>query len=279
MCRWLAYIGSPLFIDTLVVKPRHSLLAQSLDTKMNFRADGSPWATNGDGFGVGWYGSRETPGLYRDTHPAWNDVNLHELTGQIRAHTFFAHIRATTTGQVQRANCHPFKHGRWLFQHNGHVDGFERIRRDLQLDIAPELYPHLQGTTDSETLFLLALTYGLTEDPAAAFARMVGRVERAYLEHEMEEELQISCAATDGDAVYTLRYCNSDDAAKSQFFARGAAAIDDIKDGSHLMPTDAVVIVSEPLDELSDVWVEVPESSMLVVRRGEVTQHEFAPAA
>ena len=75
--------------------------------------------TNGDGFGVGWYGSPPLPGVFHSTDPAWHDRNLRELAGQASAGRVFAHIRATTGTAVQQTNCHPFRHGRWLWMHNG----------------------------------------------------------------------------------------------------------------------------------------------------------------
>lgn len=83
MCRWLAYAGAPVFLDSLVSAPEHSLIAQSL------RARQSVATTNGDGFGIGWYGDRPEPGLFRDTLPAWNDGNLLSLCEQIRSRLFF----------------------------------------------------------------------------------------------------------------------------------------------------------------------------------------------
>jgi hypothetical protein len=84
--------------------------------------------TNGDGFGVGWYGDGETPWLYRSTHPAWNDRNLRELAAGISSRLFFAHIRASTGTAIQETNTHPFRHGRWLWMHNGLIRGFHRLR-------------------------------------------------------------------------------------------------------------------------------------------------------
>ena len=153
MCRWIAYSGQPIFIEQLITLPAHSLVEQSFNTEMNFRSDGSLMSTNGDGFGIGWYAEKPEPGLYKDPRPAWSNSNLRELCKQIRSRIFFAHVRATTTGAVQQSNCHPFKYKNWLFQHNGDVSEFKKIRRDLQMDISPELYPELTGTTDSETFF------------------------------------------------------------------------------------------------------------------------------
>ncbi|MGZ4613246.1 MAG: class II glutamine amidotransferase, partial [Kineosporiaceae bacterium] len=70
MCRWLAYTGSPVLLEELLYKPQHSLIVQSMRSTLGAEP------TNGDGFGIGWYGDRPTPGVFRSTEPAWNDRNL-----------------------------------------------------------------------------------------------------------------------------------------------------------------------------------------------------------
>src|SRR3954452_20134184 len=109
MCRWLAYSGSPLLIADLLYKPQHSLIDQSLHSKLGAET------TNGDGFGIGWYGVGEAPGVFYSVEPAWNDRNLREITEHIESSLVFAHIRASTGTPVQQTNCHPFRHGRWLW--------------------------------------------------------------------------------------------------------------------------------------------------------------------
>src|SRR5262245_48986673 len=129
--------------------------------------------TNGDGFGVGWYDEDETPRVYRSTHPAWNDRNLRELASGIKSPLFFAHIRASTGSAIQETNTHPFRYGKWLWMHNGLIRDFARVRRELLSVVADEYYPSIEGTTDSEAMFYLALTFGLRDDPIAAVERMV----------------------------------------------------------------------------------------------------------
>ena len=52
MCRWLAYSGAPVYLEELVYKPEHSLIDQSLVARS------ARTTTNGDGFGIAWYGTR-----------------------------------------------------------------------------------------------------------------------------------------------------------------------------------------------------------------------------
>src|SRR5262245_54118730 len=109
MCRWLAYSGSPIPLDEVLLAPAHSLVFQSL------KARNASTTTNGDGFGVGWYGKRNEPRLYRSTNPAWNDKNLREIAAEAESPLFLAHVRSSTGGAVQQSNCHPFRYRNWLF--------------------------------------------------------------------------------------------------------------------------------------------------------------------
>ena len=127
MCRWLAYSGSPVLLKEALYTPAHSLVDQSLHSRLGAET------TNGDGFGVGWYGDGPIPGVFHSIEPAWNDQNLHELADHISSPHFFTHIRAAIGSAVQQTNCHPFRHERWLFMHNGYINEFATIKRDLVL--------------------------------------------------------------------------------------------------------------------------------------------------
>ena len=132
MCRWNAYFGQPVAIDELLFKTDHGLIDQSLHARMGVET------TNGDGFGLGWYGANDgRPGATAASRPAWSDVNLRELAAHIESPLFLAHIRATTGTPVQQTNCHPFRQGRWLFVHNGVIAGFQEMRRELLLAVDP----------------------------------------------------------------------------------------------------------------------------------------------
>jgi glutamine amidotransferase len=273
MCRWLAYTGCPAPLDAVLFKPEHSLISQSL------RARQSRVTTNGDGFGVGWYGARPVPGLYRDYRPAWNDDNLRSLAEQIDSRLFFAHVRASTGTATSRANCHPFRHGRWLFMHNGAIGGFDRVARDLDFMLSPELYRARGGTTDSETFFFLLLTLGLERDPEGAFAAAVALVSAAMAANGVAEPLRLTCAATDGERIWALRYA-SDGGAPSLYWGsgegvRGAAGEARLDAGD----ARSLLILSEPLDGDFAHWHAVPDSHFLVARDGEVAMRPFVPAA
>jgi predicted glutamine amidotransferase len=274
MCRWLAYSGDPIPIEWLVFLPEHSLIDQSLHSRMGATT------TNGDGFGIGWYGADgEEPGVYRSVHPAWNDRNLRELAAHVRSPLFFAHIRASTGTAVQETNTHPFRHGRWLFMHNGLVREFPRVRRDLLLAIEPSLIPELEGSADSEVLFYLALTLGLEDDPVTALERMAGFVEDVGEEHGVEHPLQMSVAVTDGVRIIAVRY-SSERKSRSLFFSTDARALKEQHPEDPRiaqLSDEARVVVSEPLGDMVGAWNEVPEGHVGVVQPGPDELRPFTP--
>jgi glutamine amidotransferase len=273
MCRWLAYSGSPIRLEELLVKRDRSLIDQSLHSRQGATT------TNGDGFGVGWYEDDETPRLYRSTHPAWNDRNLRELAAGISSPLFFAHIRASTGSAIQETNTHPFRHGRWLWMHNGLIREFPRVRRELLLAVDPDLFPAIEGTTDSETMFHLALTFGLENDPPTAVERMVGFVEDTGREHGIEHPLQMTVATTDGRTIWAFRY-SSEGESRSLYFS---TRMDTLK-GLHPeleelagLSDETRVIVSEPLGDLPGAWNEAPESHVGIVQPGADDLRPFRP--
>jgi predicted glutamine amidotransferase len=274
MCRWLAYSGSPVLLHELLYKPKHSLIVQSLHSQLGAEE------TNGDGFGIGWYGPQETPGLFHSIEPAWNDRNLRELSGHLSAGTVFAHIRASTGSPVQQTNCHPFRHGRWLWMHNGLIHDFLKVKRDLVLAIEPSLYPELEGTTDSEIFFHLALTFGLQDDPPRAVARAVGLIEAVGHRHGVEHPIQMTVATTNGVSVWAFRY-SSEGQSRSLFYSTDVPTLREQHPDIpflNLISDESRLVVSEPLGDLPGAWNEVPESSYGVVQPGQDELLPFTPS-
>lgn len=263
-----------MLLDTILYKPTHSLIDQSLHSKMGVET------TNGDGFGIGWYtGEDSSPALLKDVGPAWNNANLREIADHVRSPLFFAHIRASTGTAVQRSNCHPFRHGRWMFMHNGSIAGFHLMRRDLCLLVDPAQFTDIEGTTDSEVMFHLALTFGLDQDPPTAVARMAGVVERAGREHGVEFPLQMTVAVTNGETVWAFRY-STQGTSRSLFYSSKVESLRKLHpDMTFLQEVsdETRLIVSEPLGDLPGAWNEVPEGSYGLVQPGADALHPFAP--
>jgi predicted glutamine amidotransferase len=273
MCRWLAYSGSPIRLEELLYKPEHSLIDQSRHARLGVET------TNGDGFGVGWYGDRKTPGTFRGIGPAWNDRNLRDLSAHVRSPLFLAHIRASTGTPVQETNCHPFRYQQWLWMHNGGIRQFARVKRDLVLAVDPELYPSIEGSTDSELMFYLALTFGLRDDPASAVARMVGFVEATADRHGIDKAVQMTVAATDGTRVWSFRY-STEHNSRSLYYSTDVRVLRDMypeNENMQQLSDEARIIVSEPLVNLVGAWNAVPESVYGVIQAGEDVMAPFQP--
>src|SRR4029453_8774236 len=109
---------------------------------------------------------------------------------------------------VQETNCHPFVHGRWLFVHNGYVAAYGRLRRDMLLAVRPDLFGAVEGTTDSEVMFPLALTFGLEDDPIGGLERMAGFVESLGAASGVATPLQMTVGVTDGERLWAARYAS-----------------------------------------------------------------------
>jgi predicted glutamine amidotransferase len=286
MCRWLAYSGTPILLEELLYKPRYSLIDQSQHARMGVET------TNGDGFGVAWYGmeldvvgaappvrGRGIPVLFRGIGPAWGDVNLRELARSTASGLFLAHIRASTGTPVQQTNSHPFRHEEWLWVHNGAINGFQVLKRDLVFAVDPQLYSSIAGSTDSEVMFHLALTFGLRDDPIGAVERMVGFVEATARDRGVEHPMQMTVGTTDGDKLWVFRY-SSIGKSRTLYFSTAVHTLRELypeNDAFHVLSEETRVVVSEPLGELSGAWNPVPESSYGIVQEGEDTLGEFRP--
>jgi glutamine amidotransferase len=278
MCRWLAYSGEPLHPSSLVLDAQHSIVAMSLNSPLGAET------VNGDGFGLGWYpvdaAESALPALFRSTDPAWHDENLREICQAVRTPLFFAHVRAALGPPIQRTNCHPFRHEKWLFMHNGAIAQFELFKRDVVLDIDPSLYPSLQGTTDSEVMFHLALTYGLADDPVGAMRATIRRVEQAGRAVGVPFPMQGTIAVSDGATLWAFRY-SSEGRSRTLFHSADMPTLrrmfPDVERFSRF-GDDARVIVSEPLNDLPGAFLEVPESTAVIVDHSGYRYEEFLAA-
>lgn len=265
MCRWLAYSGEPLKPAVLVLDAQHSLVAQSLNSPLGTET------VNGDGFGFGWYpegsSAGSVPALFHSIEPAWNDENLRELTNSIASPLFFGHVRAAAGPPIQRTNCHPFRYENWMFMHNGFLDGFAAMKRELTFAVDASLYPLIHGTTDSEVLFYLALTLGLRDDPIAGMAAAIRRVEAVGKAKGIRFPMQGTMALSDGQTLWAFRYST---AGRSRSLYH-SVAIPELREmypdaaRFQLFGDKAKVVVSEPLTDLPGAFVEVEESTVAIL--------------
>jgi len=242
MCRWLAYIGKPCSIEPLVYRGAHALAHLAL------HAYEARLGVQGDGGGLGWYGDLPDPGIYRNPGPAWADPNLRELTRHIESRVTFAHVRASSGAPDLFVNCHPFRHGQWLFMHNGQIGGFTLLHRGLLELLSDESFRSLQGGTDSELIFQLLVTLGL-DDPPAALRQAVRLIEERRRTLPGAEPFHASFALSDGWRLWAVRWA-SDGVPPTLYRSEGS---------------DHRLLVSEPLDEETDHWHALPRNSLTSV--------------
>ena len=255
MCRFVAYLGQPIYLEDLVARPRHSLVQQSL------HAERAHTVTNGDGFGIGWYGERPEPAVYREVMPAWSDENLLALTATVRSPLFFAHVRAATGGGIARSNCHPFRSGSHLFMHNGQIGGYPQVRRALESLLPDGLYAQRRGATDSELLFLLSLSrieQGMKPTDAVLWALAQARDEMRR--RDIADPLRFAAALSDGRRLHVFRL--SSDATPPSLYIRQHEA--------------GITVASEPLSQDGGAeadghaWEALPAGAVITIEGAEV---------
>jgi predicted glutamine amidotransferase len=255
MCRFLAWIGTPRYLDDFVLNSDRSLVVQSRSALIG------KTPLNADGFGLAWYGERDTPCIYKDLNPAWSDANLAQIARHTCSGLFLAHVRASTSMATSRNNCHPFSLGRWSFMHNGQVGGHLRLRQDLDGMIPADCYAHRYGATDSEAIFLIAVGHGLDRDPIGAMAQAVSEVEALSRAKGDTPHMRFAACWSDGRTLYAARYA-SDNFAPSLFYQARE---------------DGLVLSSEPLDEGTTAWMKIDAGTAIEVNGASEKRRRFDP--
>lgn len=276
MCRFLCYMGPEILLSDLLYSPKNSLILQSYKSRERKEP------LNGDGFGVGWYApeASRTPCVFTSITPAWNNQNLRRLCEHVKSPCFFAHVRAASVGmRVSEANCHPFQYGRYLWMHNGTIEGFWQIRRRLRAALPDPFYNAIEGTTDSEHAFAIFLSL-LGDTDRVVSARELGRVlvmtvaqlELLTAETESVAPSYYNFAVTDGRSVAAIRYVSDPELEPASLYysANGKyQCVDGVCQFVESLPNErTVVIASERLNEKTSDWVRVAPNHVLTVAPG-----------
>ncbi|HQV39298.1 MAG: class II glutamine amidotransferase [Flavobacteriales bacterium] len=271
MCRFLSYLGAPISMGELLYDPKDSIIKQS------YAAREIEEPLNGDGFGVGWYHHDRTPhpAVFVSVTPAWNNRNLRYLAPKVTSHCIAAHVRAASVGDVAEANCHPFHCKDRLLMHNGGVEHFHRIKRDLCNLLSEVMYTWVKGQTDSEHLFALFLDHlSAHEKPtpdqvADAFEAMIADLKKLMATHAITEPAYLNMVYTDGRIAVGLRYVTDRSAALTMYYSEGKKYICTDNVCQMVRGTDkkehAAMIVSEKLTDVADDFIEVPAHHFVLV--------------
>lgn len=283
MCRFLCYIGPEVLLADLLYRPKNSLIMQSYKSKERKEP------LNGDGFGVGWYTpqSSPTPCIFTSITPAWNNQNLKRLSEHIQSSCFFAHVRAASPGmRVCEMNCHPFQSGRYLWMHNGTIDGFWQIKRRLRESLPDRLYNTIEGTTDSEHAFAVFLN--LLGDPelthsanelGQALVKTVRQLERWTAGTKSTAPSYYNFAVTDGRNIAAIRYVSDPEMEPASLYYSARGKYQCVEGTCQFVDCQAcersVVIASERLNEKESDWIRVAPNHVLTVNRELETRVEL----
>ncbi len=250
MCRLLAYLGPPLQLETVLLKPEHSLLVQSYQPR-----EMTAGLLNADGFGVGWYHPQHQvdPFIYRNTLPIWSDVNLESLSRYVESGCILANVRSATPGQaVQLSNCQPFQFGKFLGVHNGFIADFHKtLYRPIRDRLSDTSYQTIQGNTDSEHIFALLWDYWLA-DPTTPLESALQKTLNLLLDSAQTQQVRVglNLIVSDGKQLIAAR-CAYPNLAPSLYWLRDA-------------PASGVLVASEPLFPGRD-WISCPENTIVVI--------------
>lgn len=246
MCRHFAYLGPPVSLAHLVIDPPHSLVEQSY-APLDMRGGGR---INADGFGVGWHPDEGGQiARYRRSLPIWSDTSFPSFARATRSGAVLAAVRSATVGMpVVETACAPFTDGRWLFSHNGLVNGWPTSIGKLSSTLPVTDLMTLDAPTDS------AVLWALTRHRLAAGARPVEAVMSVV--HDVER-------AAPGSRLNLLLLGREEIVATTV---------------SHALclrhQESAVMISSEPLDG-DEAWQAVADRQVVVASPGNVQIHSL----
>jgi glutamine amidotransferase len=235
MCRLLVHWGPPVPVADLIVGAPHSLLRQCTDAR-----EQSSGCTNPDGWGIGWWvDGQPDPFRYRSATAMPLDHDGLDAIDGLEAGRFIAHVRLKSPGSpTETVGNAPFVSGRWLFAHNGFVEGYRQgLADELFARLSPARQESLEGDADSEVLFGLVLDrIDAGADPADALGEVIGPLAR--------QGGRYTVVLTDGERLLATRWANS-------LHRRG-----DPTTGA------AFELASEPYDDRAG-WQPVPDRTLV----------------
>jgi gamma-glutamyl hercynylcysteine S-oxide hydrolase len=239
MCRHIGYLGPATTLGSVLVDPPWSLLRQSWAPRQQ-----SSGTVNADGFGVGWYADGDPmPARYRRDRPVWSDSAFADLARVVRTRAFVAAVRSATPGMVVAENASaPFTAGRWLFSHNGAVEGYPGSAGKLAEALTPARLLTLEAASDS------ALLWGLLLDRLEAGADLPDAVADLVTFTLTHCQGRLNLLVSDGTEMVATAIGNSLSALAGDGF---------------------VVLASEPYDQ-DPRWAAVPDQSLVLATPDQV---------
>lgn len=286
MCRMLGYLGEPVLLDDLIIKPDNSLIYQTTNAQMLAML-------NLAGFGLAaWDDGMAEPHLpltFHSTQVAVLDTNLRVLARKLQVRGLVAHLRGVPHdghALVNQQSLHPFAMAGspLVLAHNGDLADFAAMRYALVEHIKPEILRRIAAMSDSAWLHALVLSQ--LDDPAGPFSSdqifravegalaVVRRVRQAEGIHRSSS---VNLILSDGRNIVATRFTFDFGRFEKPPFQGGVEYLSQwYTEGHHYGFADdewkmtggsgrATLVASEPLTRDVSTWVEVPEYSALLV--------------
>jgi len=291
MCRGLVYLGEKLRMQDVFFDAPYSLSQQTINARFMFNA----LNLAGNGF-LSWTKDTRAPILYKSEKQPFFDYNLGRLCQSMEADNCIAHIRGSslnTRAICSYHNAHPFlfDHTEVAFAHNGGLDmgdhrQKELIFSDLRDVINADREDQIQGTTDTELLYALILTFAdkypdsnSSESIKKAVGEALGTCHAIRIKHGVENSSPMNFFFSHADYVMMLRYSfdfgvyhgQMDRHAQvyySMWYTIGERFVKE-NDDYIMKPGEpkSFCCASEPLSENIGNWLEMPEYSLITVSR------------
>jgi glutamine amidotransferase len=232
---------------------------------------------NGDGFGIGWYPAHDDPepGTYVATTPAWSDRNLRNLCRKINTPLFFAHVRDASHGMpVSSTNCHPFQTENFLWMHNGYINEFFTIKRQLIDLLSDRAFSQIHGNTDSEFTFALFLDeigfnhQASTAEIELAVISTINKITQLQQHNNITSNASMNFIVSNGRGIVSTRYATDKlTQPPSLFYSESKMSLD--KNGVLTLrkegETASIIIASEPITDDRTSWNKINRNQIISV--------------
>ena len=263
MCRFFCYIGESINIYNILYEYENSIFKQCYQLPYTPGIDiPNPRdnAINVDGFGIGIYQNTENPFIYTSIKTPWSDINLKRICQYMTSNLFFAHIRGVKpfneNSFIHELNCHPFRYGKYIMQHNGFISKYKKIKPAILSILNKNAIEVIQGNVDSEDIFALFINNfekdELEKDlPLDKICEYLMKAIKTIVTLNNNASSSFNIAISDGQKILCIRYINSEEEQPPSLY--------------YQKNNDNIIICSEPIKYNDENWILIPKNHALFI--------------